>query len=187
MMPSMMPSPKQRADMSWSSYTDFSPFKQSKWAISPKTTEDLKNNPFSGDISSYQEWHDNMRGHLMGANQGYGRLIWDLEHEQLPLPSNRLAAHPYMPGLPCQLLWVTRQLWTVISRHVAKTYRKSLRGLVNGEEMNGLELWRLMHLRFESGAEEVELADLGALHMIPKCPSGNELAQYLGDWNMLVK
>ena len=62
-----------------------------------------------------------------------------------------------------------------------------MRSLVNGEELNGLELLRCMWVRYEGGAAEVEVADLGALHDFPACPDAVSLQQYLGEWLSIVQ
>ena len=74
-----------------------------------------------------------------------------------------------------------------MSKHVTNSYRKSLRSLVNGEEQNGLELLRYMYVRFEGGAEEVEVADLGALHDFPPCTASTNLQNFLGEWLAIVQ
>ena len=58
--------------------------------------------------------------------------------------------------------------------------------LVDGEELNGAELWRQLWVNNEGGAREVEAADLGALHNFPPCPSGAALPQFLGLWMSMV-
>ena len=92
-----------------------------------------------------------------------------------------------MIGLAAPLLWVSNTLWTFIARHVTKSFRKTMRSLVSGEELNGLELLRLMWIKYAGGAAEVEVADLGALHSFPQCPDGASLQQYLGEWLALVQ
>ena len=42
----------------------------------------MSDEPFGGDIMKFREWHDLMRDHLLGANQGYGRIPYELEKEQ---------------------------------------------------------------------------------------------------------
>ena len=49
-----------------------------------------------------------------------------------------------------------------------------------------MELWRVLWRDCKGWTLEVEVADLGALHEVPACQSGNDLAQYLGEWVTLV-
>ena len=53
--------------------------------------------------------------------------------------------------------------------------------------MNGLELWRVLWRDNEGGALQVEVADLGALHTFPACPSEVDLPIYLGEWLSLAQ
>ena len=92
-----------------------------------------------------------------------------------------------MKGLTVNLLWISNALWTFVSRHLTKSYRKSIKAFVNGEELNGLELLRKMWGKYEGGASEVEVADLCALHEFPKCPDATMLQQYLGEWLSIVQ
>ena len=78
------------------------------------------------------------------------------------------------------MAWITKALWTFMVRHANKSTRKSFRTLVGSEELNGAELRRVLRINNESGAEEVEVADLGALHAFPPCQSGAALPQYWG-------
>ena len=49
-----------------------------------------------------------------------------------------------------------------------------MRNLVNGEKLNCLELLRVRFLRYEGGAAEVEVADLGAMHDFPPCADSSQ-------------
>ena len=62
-----------------------------------------------------------------------------------------------------------------------------MKALVDGQELNGLELWRILWVTMEGGASEVELSDLGALHDFPACGSSSHLPMYLGEWVALVQ
>ena len=53
--------------------------------ISVKTVRDLAEAPYDGDINKYREWHDLMRDHLLGSNQGYGRILHELSQRKVPL------------------------------------------------------------------------------------------------------
>ena len=124
---------------SWAMYFDMSTWKPSEWVISQKVVKDLSDSPFDGNLVHYKDWHDLMRDHLLSTNQGYGRLLYELERVQVPLSMQVLQNNPYaIVGLNADLVWLTRQMWTFISRHVTKSFRKSLRSLVSGEELNGL-------------------------------------------------
>ena len=171
----------------WAKYTDLSPFKPAEWTISPKVIDDLQNLPFDGDMLKHKEWHDLMRDHMLGANHGYGRILFELEREKFPLSFERLQRHRYMEGMSADLLWITKQLWTFMSRHVTKSFRATMKSLVDGQELNGLELWRVPFITNEGGAQQVEVADLGALHNFPHYENNFDLMAFLGEWITLVQ
>ena len=100
-----------------------SPWKPTEWTISTKTVKDLSDHPFDGNITHYKEWHDMMRDHLLSANQGFGRVIYEVEKTTFPLTMDILQSNQYaVVGLNCDLLWVTRQLWTFMSRIGSKAF-----------------------------------------------------------------
>ena len=88
-------------------YQDLNPFKTSEWVIGPKVIKDLAENPFNNDILVYREWHDLMRDHMLSTNHGYGRILYEIEREALPLTLERIQAQPYLPGMTADLNWIT--------------------------------------------------------------------------------
>ena len=117
----------------WANYIDLAPFVPSQWSINPKVTKELAENPFGGDILTYKDWHDMVRDHLLSANQGYGRLIYELEREKVPLSMARLQTYPTVKNMTVDLPWVTRTLWTFLLRNMTKSFRKTVNSLVDGE------------------------------------------------------
>ena len=171
----------------WATYFDLTPWNPAHWIIPLKTVKDLTESPFDDTMEKYKGWRDLMREHLLGSNQGYGRIIDEVERRRDPITMAGLQLNPTMDGMNCDLVWITRQLWTFISRNVTRSFRKTLKSLVSGEELNGLELWRVLWRDNEGGSLAVEVADLGALHAFPPCPSGADLPRYLGEWLTLVQ
>lgn len=92
-----------------------------------------------------------------------------------------------MQGLSANLLSITIAVWSFLTRHVNKSFRKSLRALVNSEELNGIELPRILRIRYEGGASDIEVAALSAPHAFLGCPDGTVLQQYLGGWLSIVQ
>ena len=153
--------------------------------IDRKASKDLEAHPFNGDILHYKEWHDLMRDHLLGSHQGYGRVLFEIERSQEPLTMDFIMRNPYIAGMNVDMTWITKSMWTFMVRHATKSARNTFHTLVDGEELNGAELWRVLYVNNEGGANEVEVADLGALHSFPACPNGASLPQYLGLWEKL--
>lgn len=116
-----------------------------------------------------------------------GRLIFELEREKYPMHVARAKQHPYISGMRCHLEWITKTFWTFLVKHMSASYRKTALTPVDGEELSGLGLWRVLCINHEEGACEVECAALGALHDFPACPSTTCLPQYPGMWRSLVQ
>ena len=93
----------------WASYTDLTPSKPSDWTIGLQTTKDLAEHQFNGDILAYKDWRDRMREHFISTNHGYGRIIYEVEREKLPLSFVRIAFQPWLNGLSADLNWITRR------------------------------------------------------------------------------
>ena len=64
----------------WANYIDVPPWNHKDWVIHHKVSQELEDNPFDGDIHHYKELRDNIRDHRLGCNQGYGRVVWQIEH-----------------------------------------------------------------------------------------------------------
>lgn len=168
-------------------YSDLSPWNPRDRVIDKKVSKELGNSPFDGDILHYRKWRDNMRDHLLGSNQGYGRILHEIESGTTPLTMEYLAQKNNLRGMFIDMTWITKTLWAFVTSQANNTTRKSIRTLVGGEELNGAELWRMMWIQNECGDEHVEAADFGALHRFPDCTDITVLQQYLGLWVSMAK
>ena len=155
------------------------------WTIGFKVCKELSDSPWNGDMIKYNEWRTLMRDNLVGAYQRYGRRIHEIKACKHPLTLDFLNNHRNLPGMNIDMPWITTALWTFIVRNVKADARKNFKSLVDGEELNGAELWRMLYVTNEGGAEEVECADLGAFHTFHACPSMESLPQRLGLWNSM--
>lgn len=54
--------------------------------------------------------------------------------------------------------------------------------LTNGEDCNGLELWRRLFIEHQGGAEQSMMAGIQSVHRFPRCPHESNLGGYLGEW-----
>ena len=106
-----------------------------------------------------------------------------------PTKSNVDIAHSPWNGLPLNhvqgttsdLMWVAKQFCTFASRRVSKTYRSTLKSLVDSQEPNGLELWRVLWVAVEGSASVVESACLSALNTFSECANNESLPRFLGE------
>ena len=79
-----------------------------------------------------------------------------------------------------------QQILDVPGETTSKTLYLRRKALAGGEAATGIA-FRMCYAEHEGGAAEVEIADLGALHEFPQCPSGNDLSIFLGEWMTLVQ
>ena len=118
-----------RGDKLWANYTDYNPFVPAQWSINPKVSKELADSPFNGDLHMYKDWHDLVRDHLLSANQGWGRVVYEIEREPSPLTMARIEQQPWINGMTCDLMWLTRTLWTFLVRNMNKSFRRTVRSL----------------------------------------------------------
>ena len=75
----------------WSQYADYSPWNERDWTIDRKVPQELSKSPFNGSIEEWADWRNMARNHLLTCNQGYGRIVFEVEQERAPLTFQRLA------------------------------------------------------------------------------------------------
>ena len=63
----------------WSLSIDPSPWRPQDRVISFKVCKDLSEFSWNGDMLKYKEWREMLRDHLIGTNQGYGRIVHEIE------------------------------------------------------------------------------------------------------------
>ena len=83
----------------------------------------------------------------MSCNQGWGRVVELTEMQRSPLTKHRLAAMGGVDEAPLNLNQLSSHLWTFLGQHCLEdvVYSRRLQ-LTNGEDLNGLELWRRLFL-----------------------------------------
>ena len=92
-----------------------SPFWPQHWQINPKVCKELADTPFDGSPLSFKDWYDNIRDHLLGTNQGYGRVLYEIQREPMPLTAER-PKYTYSGGLNVNVMWITSALWQCVWR-----------------------------------------------------------------------
>ena len=101
----------------WQNYSSNVPFDPVRWEIRSKVSQELSDHPFNNVMREYADWASNMTNHLVGCNQGCGKILYLVQKERAPVTYDRLAAWAF-PGVHVDLIWVTRQMWTFIYEHV---------------------------------------------------------------------
>ena len=106
-------------DMYWSD-AEWDPF---KCITNPKVDKDLASHPFNNVMSSYADWAAHMSNHLIGCNQGYGKLLHWIQRVKQPLTYAVLRG-TQIPGLQVDLIHLARSLWTFIYGHVTLSAKR---------------------------------------------------------------
>ena len=157
------------------------------WHINPKgISKSLV--PFDDSAAHYRTWRSRVTDHLMASNQSWGRVLELVERQRAPLSKERLAGIGGVDDAPMDLNKISAQLWSFLGQYCLgnKVYDRRLQ-LTNGEDFNGLELWRRLFLENQGGAEHVMLAGIRRLHRFPRCPSKAKLGGYLREWLTLQR
>ena len=66
-----------------------------KWVIKDKVNKDLLASPYDGTGPKYRDWSANVLNHLLGCNQGWGKIIWLVQKIKDPLTYEGLANTTY--------------------------------------------------------------------------------------------
>ena len=159
----------------WSTYIDLSDWDPNRWEIKGKVNDDLKNHPFDGVMAKYKDWRSHMVNHLLHSNQGWGKVLWIVQQQRLPITYQRLQA-TRIGGINVNWIWLTRAMYAFMYDHVTLAQKRAMpTRLGTGQEYNGLELWRLLHFENEGGAVEVEILERDCFIGFPECPDPQHL------------
>ena len=81
------------------------PFKPNECVIPLKNVKEMGNAPFKCVMSAYGEWHDLAKDRLPGADQGCGRIAYELRKRKDPTHLSALQPNPTIPGMTCAMVW----------------------------------------------------------------------------------
>ena len=158
-------------------------FNRKDWNISDKkVSKQLL--PFDGNAANCKNWNERVRDHSKEVNPGWGYIFQAIETSKLKL---RLADCVYWTtpnGAGVDLKWASQHLWSFIRSNITNTVHMRCLTLTMNEADNGFELWRMLFLENEGGAEQVEIAGMTDLHSFPQCPSAADVLHYTGQWNI---
>ena len=157
-------------------------FNEYKWTISFKTSKELKS--FDDRWESYEGWYARMREHAAQTNQRWLKVFDLIERTDRPIKQSELSELKGVPGLEdVDWEWVSIKLWTFIGDHVTDLIHMRRVQLTLGEEFNGAELWRALHVRHKGGAEQMTLAGMSSFLNFPKRTKIEDLQNNVGEWH----
>ena len=170
----------------WEHYESHLPWDQAKWEIKSKVNKDLASHPFNNVMKDYADWASNMPNHLIGCNQGYGKILYLAQKETYPITYERLKQHGF-PGIQVDLVWVARAMWAFIYDNVTMNMKRTLgKNVAASETLNGLELWRRLFVENDGGAVETQVQERDCFIRFPQCPDPKYLNEYLNTWETLA-
>ena len=140
------------------------------WVVSSKGISPALGR-FDDKSMHYRNWRSRVLDRLMGNNLNWGRLLELTEQQRSPLTRERLARMIKVDEASADLNRISNHLWSFLGQHCLanNVYDRRLQ-LTNGEDCNGLELWRQLDLENQGGAEHVMMAGITRLQRFPRCP-----------------
>ena len=158
-------------------------FNRKEWSISDKKVS-KQLIPFDGNPSNYKNWNERVRDHCKEVNSGWSYVFHAVESSKVKLHLSDCAYWTMPNGAGVDLRWASQHLWSFIRSNITNTVHMRCLTLTMNEDDNGFELWRMLFLENEGGAEQVEIAGMNDLHAFPQCPSASDVLHYTGQWNI---
>ena len=153
------------------------------WAVTnQKVSKQLV--PFNGDSAPYKNWNERVRDHFKQVNPNWSYVFNGVESSKVRIPISECRIWAMPNGMQCDLKWAAQHLWSFIRSNITDTVHIRCLTLTMNEDDNGLELWRMLFLENEGGAEQVEIAGMTDLHSFPSCPSAADVLHYTDPWNI---
>ena len=128
--------------------------------------------PFNGSSETYQTWANRMKDHFCEKNPNWSHVFKLIESWKIPISNSQLGTNvigdTHNPII-VDFNWVANHLWTFIGKQITDTMYYSRTTLTNGEDGNGVELWRALYIQNEGGADQAEVGGMNDFHTFPQC------------------
>ena len=161
-----------------------SAYNSKDWYINPKVH--VKDFPtFDSKPDTYRFWSARIKDHLASCHPPWVTLLELVEKDRTPMTFARMRNMRAVDNVWINLPEIAINLYSFLGMHLGSDTYMRRPQLVDGEEGNGIELWRKLYLQNEGGAEQVYLMGLNRFMTFQKCPHRNQLATYLGEWEIL--
>ena len=156
-------------------------FDQKLWIADQKTPKELK--PLGPLVEQYKNWADRSRDHLSYKNPLWDDVLDEIQKSKVSIKLDQLST-VVIKGKTLDMRWAAGYLWNFQGTHMENTMYNRRAALANGEEKNGIELWRRLFSDNEGGGEQVETCGVRDLHGFPSCTRVEDLANYVGEWQL---
>ena len=164
--------------------TEMKAFDPKDWAVDQKKpSKELKS--FDGDLAFYDSWRRRVRDHFVSVNCNYGLIFDTIESTKVPINWSTLAMtrNQQLPFMNWE--WAATHIWTFIGGYLSDDIMRRRMTLTNGQDYNGLELWRALYAENNGGSTELAVLERGWFIDFPKCDKPHELQPHLSAWIQL--
>ena len=160
------------------------PFDPKDWNITGmKTSKSLV--PFNGSSDMYHTWANRMKDHFCEKNPNWSHVFKLIESWKIPISISQLGTSTIGDDhnpINVDFHWIANHLWTFIGKQISDTMYHSRTTLTNGEDNNGVELWRALYIQNEGGADQAEVGGMNDFHTFPQCTDVANLQTWIGQW-----
>ena len=157
--------------------TNMMPWNDKHWTADPKVPKELRT--FDGDIRHYDKWRLRVRYHFISTNIFYQNIFDLIEQNRVPITFQNLS-NTSIALLPnANWIWLANHIWGFIGKVVNDTMLGRMATLAGGEEFNGFELWRALHVEYRGGSTEMSCNERGFFIDFPQCVKDDDLQNHI--------
>ena len=152
--------------------------KEVNFSINKRDTEALQK--FNGSINDFPDWKKRMVDHFADSTQKYRTIIEQVGKSKLPITEEALKA-TLIDGFNA---WeIAMELGSFTLKWLSKDIYDNRSNLCGGEESNGFELWRNLHVQY-SGLDSLPVQVGGFKNFLkyPSCPNEAGLINHFAEW-----
>ena len=120
--------------------------------------------------------------HVSSINHAYITILNLVEKTSETITNAKLATVQPIPTLTLDWEWLNAHVWTTMSYFVDDTVLARRLVYTNGEDWNGLELWRALYIEGKGGSTKVNVTGQTQFHNFPQCKSIANLQIHVGQW-----
>ena len=163
--------------------TNYGPWAEKDWTVADKMSPNLVS--FDGQIGHYDDWRNRVKDHFTATNMHY-REVFELIEKNKNIITIESLNSTNISTLPnVNWLWIASHLWTFIGKWMTNNQLRRRLALAQGEEFNGIELWRALFVEYMGGSIEMQKCERAYFINFPKCAKDEELQGHLQQWQQL--
>ena len=184
--PSASPSQVPPTPSSWATAgagTNMMPWNEKHWTVDHKPPRELRT--FDGDIRFYDKWRLRIRNHFIASNMFYQNIFDLIESNREPITFQALS-QTKLEILPnANWIWLANHIFGFVAKCVNDAMLGRLTTMAGGEEFNGFEVWRALHVEHRGGSVEMTCNERGFFIDFPRCDKVEDLQNHIVQWKKL--